>query len=331
MAATGIHLGRRSEPVEPESENLLALAATAARSDADPAIGSRTTKATLVTIIRDRRDRCPGALRPWPASDGMLVRLRLIGGRLSAAALLALLEVAERFGDRRVHLTSRANLQVRAFPGEDGRLAAEALAALESTGLVPTRTHELVRNVMVSPQSGLAGGRADLRPVAAQLDEQLCGNPRLAELPGRFLFALDDGRGDLLDRSCDLGLVALTEHVAQLRVGERWGEVVPLTTAAACLASLADRFMAVRGVGAKAPWHVAELAAPLTSSAEPDPRLAAPTPPLPFGDVPGGRHLAWPSPGLERSDAAALLGGGVKELIVTPWRGVLIPEEGQHD
>lgn len=261
----------------------------------------------------------------------MLVRLRLIGGRLAAEELLALLMVAEQFGDGRVHLTSRANLQVRAFPGADGRLAEAALAALESTGLVPTRTHELVRNVMVSPQSGLAGGRVDLRPVAAELDEQLRANSRLAELPGRFLVVLDDGRGDLLVRSCDLGLVALTEHVAQLRVGECWGEVVPLTTAAACLASLADRFMAVRGVGAAAPWHVAELATPLTPPAERDPRLPTPAPPLPFGDVPGGRHVAWPSSGLDSRAAAELTGGGVEELIVTPWRGVFIPEEGQHD
>jgi hypothetical protein len=43
-------------------------------------------------------------------------------------------------------VTNRANLQVRAFPGAEGRLAAEALAAVESTGLVPTRSHELVRN-----------------------------------------------------------------------------------------------------------------------------------------------------------------------------------------
>jgi precorrin-3B synthase len=255
----------------------------------------------------------------------MLVRLRLIGGRLPAAALLALLEAAERFGDGRVHLTNRANLQVRGFPGTDGRLAAEALTALESTGLVPTRTHELVRNVMVSPQSGLAGGRADLRPVAAQLDEHVCRNPRLADLPGRFLFVLDDGRGDLVDRSCDLGLVALTDQVAQLRVGECWGEAVPLTRAAACLAALADRFMAVRGEGATACWHVADLTTPLTRPAEPDPRLTPAVPPLPFGDVPGGRHVASPSSGLDSRAAAELVDGGVEELIVTPWRGVLIP------
>lgn len=284
-----------------------------------------------MTTIRDRRDRCPGASRPWPASDGMLVRLRLVGGRLAARQLWALLEVAERFGDGRVHVTSRANLQVRAFPGADGRLAGDALAALEATGLLPTRTHELVRNVLVSPQTGLAGGRADLRPVAARLDEHLCGSPELAELPGRFLFVLDDGRGDLLGRGCDLGLVALTRHVAQLRVGDCWGETVPLTDAPAALVRLAGRFMSVRGAGATAAWHVAELASPLATSAAADPSLPAPGPPLPFGVVPGGRHLPWPSTGLGSRAAAGLLEGDVEELIVTPWSGVLVPGGGRHD
>ena len=142
---------------------------------------------------------------------------------------------------------------------------------------------------------------------------------------------LDDGRRDLRARSCDLGLLAVSEHEAQLRVGEGWAEVVPLTASAAALASLAARFMEVRGLGATAPWHVAELRAPLTRPVEPDPRLAAPAPPLPFGDVAGGRHVAWPAEGLGRSASAALVGRGDKELIVTPWRGVLIPEEGHHD
>lgn len=260
----------------------------------------------------------------------MLVRLRLIGGRLATEKLQALLEVAEQYGDGRVHVTSRANLQVRAFPGRDGRLAEDALAALESTGLVPTRTHELVRNVMVSPQSGLAGGRADLRPVAAQLDEQLCSSQNLADLPGRFLFVLDDGRGDLVDRTCDLGLVAVDEHAAQLRLGDSWGEVVPLTGAAPRLASLADRFLTARGRGAAAPWHVSELEAPLAPASEPHSRLPAPTTPLPYGEVTGGRHVALPESGVDAAAAAPLI-GGVKELIVTPWRGVLIPEEGPHD
>jgi precorrin-3B synthase len=257
------------------------------------------------------------------------VRLRLIGGRVSSQALGELAEVAERFGDGRVYVTSRANLQVRALPAVEGRLAEDALGALESTGLVPTRTHELVRNVMVSPQTGLAGGRADLRPVAVALDRLVCQNPRLASLPGRFLFVLDDGRGDLLDRTCDLGVVALDAHAGQLRVGSSWGPVVSLAEGAGRLASTADRFVTVRGAGPAAPWHVREFDAPLVRSRAPDARLPSRATPLPYGDVPGGRHVAVPEQGLDRAAITALT-GRVEELIVTPWRGVLIPEEGPH-
>ncbi|MGL5860247.1 MAG: hypothetical protein ACRCY9_03195, partial [Phycicoccus sp.] len=158
--------------------------------------------------------------RPWPATDGLLVRLRLVGGAVSHRSLRALLGVAERFGDGRLHVTSRANLQLRGLPERPrGALPPEVRAALQETGLLPSPTHELVRNILGSPQTGLAGGRADLRPVAAHLDTLLCANPGLAGLPGRFLFVLDDGRGDLLDREADLGLVALDDVTAQLRVG----------------------------------------------------------------------------------------------------------------
>lgn len=259
----------------------------------------------------------------------MLVRLRLIGGRVSSESLLSLVGAAESYGDGRVHVTSRANLQVRAFPGADGQLTDGALAALEATSLLPTRTHELVRNVMVSPQTGLSGGRADLRLMSAELDRLLCATPALAELSGRFLFVLDDGRGDLLDRSCDLGLVALSEDTAQLRVGEHWGAVVPLTAAPSSIVSLADRFITARVSGPEAPWHVGELEQLLVPPSEPDPRLPAPTAPLPYGDVPGGRHVAVPETGLDRAAVAALV-SLADQLIVTPWRGVLVPEEGLH-
>ncbi|MFT4263345.1 MAG: nitrite reductase, partial [Nocardioides sp.] len=220
---------------------------------------------TSPPAVRSRADRCPGALRPWPAEDGLLVRLRLIGGRIRAEQLRALGDLAVAYGDGRVHPTSRANLQVRGLPGGAGQLDEEVLAALAATGLLPTRTHELVRNVMVSPQTGLEtspGGRADLRPVATELDRLLCADPLLAGLPGRFLVVLDDGRGDLLTRPCDLGLVALDARTAQLRVGTGWGEVVPLARAAERLAALAHDFAVRRGTGPSAPWHVAELDAP---------------------------------------------------------------------
>jgi hypothetical protein len=274
---------------------------------------------------RSRTDRCPGALRPWQAEDGLLVRFRLIGGRISATSLSALIDVAEEYGDGRVHLTSRANLQVRGLPG-GAALRPDVLAALEATGLLPTRSHELVRNVMVSPQTGLAGGRTDLRQVAADLDRRLCADSDLATLPGRFLFVLDDGRGDLLARSCDLGLVALDQDQVQLRIGGGWGSTLGAADATAALAQLASDFTLRRGSGPTAPWHVAELDQPLVAPAAVDPRVPAPTDPLPYGPVAGGIHVAVPDGLLDRA-LAATLAAAAPDLIVTPWRGVLVPEE----
>ena len=275
-------------------------------------------------VNRTRRDRCPGVLRPWRAEDGLLVRLRLVGGRVASAALRVLADVAEEYGDGRVHVTSRANLQLRGLPEDDGEVAAGARAAIEATGLLPSRTHELVRNVMVSPQTGLAGGRADLRPLAAELDRLLLAGEGLARLPGRFLFVLDDGRGDLLDRSCDLGLVALDHDEAQLRVGDRWGAVVPLADAAADLAGLAARFLRNRGSGPTAAWHIVELLQPLAAPRAGDPRLPDEAAPLPFGPVPGGDHVAVATTGLDRGTVEALT-RDVPYVVVTPWRGVLVP------
>lgn len=265
-------------------------------------------------------------LRPWPADDGLLVRLRLVGGRVRSAQLRALIDVAESFGDGRIHVTSRANLQVRGFPEVNGRLSPDALTAVDATGLLPSRTHDLVRNIMLSPQSGLAGGRADLRGLAADLDRLLCADPALAGLPGKFLFVLDDGRGDLLTQRCDLGLVALDAETAQIRVGSGWGPPIPLRYAAARLCELAHLFQRMRGDGPTAAWRVDELDQALVEPSRPDRRLPSPIGPLAYGDVAAGIHHPVPESGLDRTEVDRLT-RDAPEVIVTPWRGVLVPTE----
>jgi precorrin-3B synthase len=273
---------------------------------------------------RSRRDRCPGVFRPWPAGDGGLVRLRLIGGRVPGTSLAALGEVAGRYGDGDVHLTRRANLQLRAMPTDDDGLPTEVVEAIAATGLLPSRSHELVRNVMVSPQTGLAGGRTDLRAVASELDRLLCAEESLASLPGRFLFVLDDGRGDLVGRETDLGAVVLDEETAQLRVGPAWGPVIGIGTVAEALVGLADRFLRERSEGATAPWHVAELDRPLGTPVAGDPRLPAPADPPAYGDHGAAVHVAVPD-GVLGPDVAADLAGSAHDLVVTPWHGVVVP------
>lgn len=301
---------------------------------ADLAHGSEAQKDETMPI-RERPDLCPGVWRPWPADDGLLVRIRLVGGRVGTAALWNLLTVAETYGDGRVHLTSRANLQVRGLPSAASDATAldpDVVAALVDTGLLPTPSHELARNIMVSPLTGLSGGRADLRPVAEALDLAVRADRRGARLPGRFLFLLDDGRGDLIDRSTDLGLVALDRDRGQLRVGAGWASVVPLTDAATVLARMAGEFVGRRGSGPTAAWHVDELPAPLADplgrSRLPDRRLPAAGPPPDHGSFDYGRHVAFPGGLLDRRGLTELSRrpGVPNEVVITPWRSVVVPE-----
>ena len=60
-----------------------------------------------------------------------------------------------------------------------------------------------MRNVLASPLAGLDRG-PDLTGIVRALDAALCARPRLAELPGRFLFAVDDGRGDVAGLGADV-------------------------------------------------------------------------------------------------------------------------------
>jgi len=247
-------------------------------------------------VARTRPDRCPGILRPWPAEDGPLVRIRLVGGRLSASQFHGLVALSGRYGDGDLHLTSRANVQVRAVRSVDA-----FAEALESLGLLPSRSHERVRNIVVSP-------RGELRPLAERFDALLRATPELAALPARFLFAFDD-RGDLAPLSPDLGVYVADEP--RLIVGGRLGARVALTDAPSTLVELALGFLELRGEGSTAAWHVAELGSELAPTS--DGYVGTP-------DLAG--QVAVPD-GVVTPELAATL--AVREhVVVTPWRGVLL-------
>ncbi|MGH3452052.1 MAG: precorrin-3B synthase, partial [Haloechinothrix sp.] len=167
-------------------------------------------QSTVVTVSpsaespRSRSDACPGALTTHVAADGRLARVRVPGGALTAAALRVLADCAERFGDGELHLTSRANVQLRGLGSGD-----ELAVRLGEAGLLPSASHERVRNIVASPLSGVAGGVADVRRIVRELDEAVCASAPLTTLPGRFLFGLDDGRGDIVDDRIDACWLAL--------------------------------------------------------------------------------------------------------------------------
>lgn len=284
-------------------------------------------------------DACPGTLRLHRADDGALARVRIPGGVLSVAQADALREAAGRLGDGELHLTSRGNVQLRGLAPDCG---AELAGLLSRAGLLPSERHERVRNIVASPLAGLDGlGAADVGPWLTGLDRLLCGSDRATALSGRFLFALDDGRGDVDALGADLTLLARGDGDAVLRIGDTDTVLrIPASEGPSAALLAAEAFLdAAPDTGA---WRVKDLpggAAALADdvvrrlrqtgtavSKDRHPRPDASLPPA-LGTV-HGRHrdsalsVGVPLGRLDLDQWRLLSDAG--GLRLTPWRGVVV-------
>ncbi|MFP5022021.1 precorrin-3B synthase [Pseudonocardia phyllosphaerae] len=302
----------------------------------------------MPTTARTRADACPGVVSPHLAADGALARVRLPGGVVTAGALAAVAGLAVAAGDGAVHLTSRGNLQLRGLDPADGR----PVAWLSGAGLLPSATHERVRNVLASPLSGITGGRADVRGLAVVLDDALCARPGLAALPGRFLFALDDGRGDVAAERPDLCWAATGPDAGELLVaGSRTGLRTDPAGAPLLLAEAAEVFLELRETHAADPaaraWRAAELPDAATRIAAALSERPAPTgsrstqscgsgddavltdaavaPHPGVGQLGGGALGVAPVLGELSAAQVGALTAEAAELLVTPWRTLVLP------
>ncbi|MET9430867.1 cobalamin biosynthesis protein CobG [Streptomyces sp. NPDC003036] len=285
--------------------------------------------------VRDRGDACPGALRLHRADDGALARLRLPTGVLTPHQVLVLAETADRLGDGHLSLTSRGNLELRGL-GEGCGLGLAEL--LRDAGLLPdSERHERVRNMVVSPLAG-----AEVRAWSVRLDALLCAEEWTLELSGRFLFAVDDGRGDVAALAPDVTLLAepsrtALARTALVRVGRAAYRVAGADAPRAALAA-AEAFLAAAREAGTGAWRVRELPtgqdvdvaghlrrASIAAEHVPDavlPAGGALAPGLIGASPPGVSVLAR----LGRVTTAqfrALL--PAEEVRVTPWRGFVLP------
>jgi precorrin-3B synthase len=270
------------------------------------------------------QDACPGALQVHQAADGALARVRLPGGMISAQQVEALALAATRWASPAMELTSRGNIQIRAVT--DTAAVADALAA---AGLLPSDSHERVRNIVASPLSGRVGSASDIRGLVTELDHAIQSQPALAGLPGRFLFGLDDGRGDVSGLAPDVGIQIVDDSAALLLAGRDTGVRLSIPDAVGSLVTVAERFAAGRGTC----WRIGELddTEQLLTGFAVTAQPGATWPPVTRGPI------GW----IEQNDGRVALGAAVPlgvlnarvaeylaainaPMVITPWRSVLV-------
>jgi precorrin-3B synthase len=297
---------------------------------------------------RPAADRCPGVLRLAEAADGLLARVRLPGGLVSGEQLRVLARLADELADGRVELTSRGNVQLR---GLTAAAASPLTNELFDAGLLPSLSHDQVRNVLASPLAGLDRG-SDLTGVVRSLDAALCVRPRLAELSGRFLFAVDDGRGDVAGLGADVVATVRADGAVvnglSVRRAPGAGTVdgVPdklRDDIAAAMLACAEAFLDLKAELDRGAWRIADLpagpervralvAARLGLAAAPEEivasRASRPVGLAPAREGTGGSVVLIAPLGKLTSAQVTWVADRVegRAARVTPWRSVVLPD-----
>ncbi len=233
---------------------------------------------------------------------------------MTAGQLVALAHASAAFGSAALELTGRGNLQIPDVSDTDA-----VVAAVAEAGLLPGCS------IVASPLSGRAGGIADVRAWVAELDAAIQTEPVLAQLPERFLFSIDDGRGDVSGLGADVGVHVEDDHAALVLAGRDTGVRLTTREVVDTMIAVAARFAEVREEASR----VSELA---------DPSLLWPG--VELGD--GFRTLPRSPVGwIEQDDGRVALGAAVPlgvlparvaeylaaieaPLVVTPWRSILV-------
>ena len=272
---------------------------------------------------RQIHDRCPGVLRPFAADDGAIVRLRLPGGRTDTTELVDISALAEEFGAPFVQLTSRGNLQLRGLPEP---LPEPFVRTVERLGLLPSATHERVRNIVADPSP-------ELDWLVSELDDRLQRDDALATLPGRWLFALSDEMGPSLDAPYDVAFQQFSPTSGRLLAGRQSRPCSPAEAVSALL-GVANRFLTLRD--SDAVWNVRDLPSdsPLFvgfetfDSAPTVSRRAAGSGPI-GANVVELTELGVPLGFLTPTLVAALVAtlGSSARIVVTPHRSLVLPAD----
>lgn len=259
---------------------------------------------------------CPGAWTPMRSGDGLILRVRPPMGRISRDQALGLCSAARGLANGIIDLTNRANLQLRGVRDEGYQPLLDQLLDLRL--IDPDPATEKRRNIMMTPFCE----RGDL---SWQLAEELVARlDALPPLPAKFGFAIDCGDAPVLtgdpadirfERASDGGLLIRAD-------GADWGRLVAPEEAVDAAMMLAYWFAQhqtpearrMRALADRLPdvWQQ-EMPALVARRPEPGRRAEGFLLGVAFGSM------------TETALRGLLDQTGAQEVILTPWRMILLP------
>jgi precorrin-3B synthase len=252
------------------------------------------------------------------SGDGLVVRVRPFGGRLTASQAKGVAALALTHGNGVIDLSSRANLQIR---GVSEDRYAGLIDGLSDLGLIDhTAQAEQRRNILVHPfwEEG-----DETQHLVKGLQEALSqkGAP---DLPGKFGFAVDTGSVPVLaDASADIRIER--DHAGGLILAaDGFPKAMPVTldTAIDLTIALARWFADAGGAQKRMAALLQQQDPPEGFGVQRQGQVYKPSP----GPVADG-FLCALSLGQMHADTLASL-SDVGGLRMTPWRMVLV--EGAH-
>ena len=256
------------------------------------------------------------------SGDGWVVRIRPPAGRLSAAQAAGIAQLAARFGNGLIDITSRANLQLRGVTEASHAPLIEGLRALALLDANPEA--EARRNIVVTPFWRTGDATLD---IAGALAEAL-SQPDAPALPTKFGFAVDTGEQPVLhDTSADIRI--------ERRASGLWVRADGFVTGALVTAN-----EAVPAAMALARWYAAHprsrRMAALAGNAALPKAFQTPLPPLtatPQWQIGHSAHgwlvgIAFGQLSAQTLSALAQC-AGENALRITPWRMLLIEGAAQ--
>jgi ferredoxin-nitrite reductase len=144
-----------------------------------------------------------------PAQNSFMLRCRIPAGQLTSHQLDGMADIAEQWGNGRVDITTRANLQIREIAPKH---MVKVLLRLQEMGLTARGSGvDNIRNITASPTFGIDRSELiDTEPLAKAMHHYILNNRDMYGLPRKFNISFDGGGAiDTAADTNDIGFVAV--------------------------------------------------------------------------------------------------------------------------